>query len=362
VTTEEKSEGGELALPSQWDGSGWAVPAHPGAVGLYLAQLAPGSRRTTLWRLERAAALLEIQGVVGWHLLTYPEAVAIRARAADRYSPRTASAIIAAVRAVCREAWRAGLMDGEAYRRIQSVPSVKGSSPPPGRWVSRGELRALFDICGPAPAGRRDAAMLALLFGAGLRRSELVGLDLRDVEQEAVVVREGKGRKARRVPVERAVVEAVSSWSFGLMTTEQLPAWSAPLLRSVDKGGRVGGRRLTGEAIRRRLLVLCKRSGVDTFTPHDGRRSYASGLLDSGADLAVVARLLGHSSVQVTAGYDRRGARAESEAAGLVRLPYAPAPGTHGSDPGSAPSSEDPPEGIQEPGPGGAPPPDGTRL
>ena len=313
-----------------------AAPVEPGALGLYLAGLAPGSRRSQLWRLERAAELLERTGVVNWPSLTYAEAVAVRARAAERYAPRTASAIVAAVRAVCREAWRAGLMDGELYRRIQSVPPVKGQSAPTGRWVSRGELRALFDACGESPAGRRDAAMLALLFGAGLRRGELVALELLDLEDAAVVVQEGKGRKGRRVALAPGVIEAVSGWSSSLE--------GGPLIRRVDKGGNVSELGMTGESVRRRLLVLAARAGIDPFRPHDARRSYASGLLDSGADLAVVARLLGHASVQVTAGYDRRGERAESEAAGLVRLPYASAR----EEPAPAREREPSPEKIPE--------------
>ena len=310
----------------------------PGPLGLYLAGLAPGSRRSQLWRLDVAAGLLESPGVVRWEALRYDQAVEIRARAAEKYAPRTASAIVAAVRAVCREAWRAGMMEGEAYRRVQSVPAVKGSSPAPGRWVSRGELRALFESCGQDPIGARDAAMLALLFGAGLRRGELVALQLGDVDAQGVVVREGKGRKSRRVAVGPGVALAVNAWSAELE--------AGPLLRQVTRGGKVSDEGLTGEAVRRRLLVLAKRAGVDPFRPHDARRSYASGLLDAGADLAVVARLLGHASVQVTAGYDRRGARAETEAAGLVRLPYAPDRASPGSVPAS--QSKETPEGADQ--------------
>lgn len=319
-----------------------AAPAQPGALGLYLAGLAPGSRRAQLWRLERAAALLERTGVIDWPSLTYADAVAIRARAAERYAPRTASAIVAAVRAVCREAWRAGLMDGELYRRIQSVPPVKGQSAPTGRWVSRGELRALFDSCDQSSTGKRDAAMLALLFGAGLRRGELVALKLEDLEGAAIVVQEGKGRKGRRVALAPGVIEAVNAWSGELE--------GGFLIRRVNKGGHISALGITGEAVRRRLLVLAARAGIDSFRPHDARRSYASGLLDSGADLAVVARLLGHASVQVTAGYDRRGARAESEAAGLVRLPYASASLKPEPARETAPSPKEIPDTLEDAG------------
>jgi integrase len=310
-----------------------------GALGLYLATLAPSSRRSLLWRLERAVSFLGHRGPMNWGQLEYHQAVEIRARAAETYAPRTASAIIAAVRSICREAWRAGLMDGERYRRIQAVPNVKGSSAPSGRWVSRAELRDLFASCEPSAAGDRDAAILALLFGAGLRRGELSTLTRDDLEAGAVVVREGKGRKSRRVAVSPGVTDALSPWMSRIE--------GGTLIRQVNKGGAISSKGMTGEAIRRRCVAICKRAGVDTFRPHDARRSFASGLLDAGADLSVVARLLGHASVQVTVGYDRRGERAEIEAAGLVRLPCARSLSPREPLQGSG-SPHEPPEGSED--------------
>ena len=300
--------------------------AEVGAVGLYLAGLAPGSRRAQAWRLSRAADFLGVVGPVAWHKLSYQNAVEIRAKAAERYAPRTAASIVAAVRAVAREAWRAGMMQGEIYRRIQAVPTVKGSSPPAGRWVSRAELKEVLAACGASNAGARDAALLAVLFGAGLRRGEAVDLDIGDYQPAAelggatLTVRSGKGRKARQVAIDSGTATAIGHWARRVDQAE------GPLLRSVNKGGAIGPRRLTGESVRRRLVVLCRRAHVAQFRPHDARRSYASGLLDAGVDLAIVARLLGHASIQVTAKYDRRGARAEVEAAILVRFPFDPAP------------------------------------
>jgi integrase/recombinase XerD len=291
-----------------------APAAAIGALSLYIASLAPGSRRAASWRLEQAAKFLGVVGPVKWSAITYADAVAIRAAAAETYAPRTASAIVGAVRAVVREAWKGGLLDGEVCRRIQSIAPVKGNSVPPGRYVSRLELRELLSQCVKGNAGARDAALLAILFGAGLRRSEAAALQVDDVEGAALLVKSGKGAKGRRVPIDAATLEAIERWRAQLD--------SGKLLRAVNKGDAVQTNGMTGEAIRRRLLTLCKRAGVKTFRPHDARRSYASALLDSGVDLAVVARLLGHASVLVTAGYDRRGARAEVEAAALVRFPY----------------------------------------
>jgi integrase len=94
------------------------------------------------------------------------------------------------------------------------------------------------------------------------------------------------------------------------------------IIRRIDRDGAIGRGGISGEAARKRLLSLARAAAVDRFSPHDGRRTYCSLLLGSGADLAVVARLMGHGSIQVTAGYDRRGEIAEIEAVGLFRLPY----------------------------------------
>jgi integrase len=292
---------------------------------LYLAELSPGSRRAAAWRLETAAALLGVVGVFDWSALTYPQAIEIRGRAAERYAPKTAASILASVRGACRTAWRVGLMDSESFQRVLSVPAIKGSSPPVGRYVSRSEIRDLLAVCGDGPAGARDLAMLAVLFGAGLRRGELADLSLEDLRGGFVVVERGKGRKGRRVPLAPSTLALVEPW------TEIRGGEPGPLFCPVGRGGSVRISKLSGEGIRKRLNTLARRAGVDALRPHDARRTYASVLLDAGADLAVVARLLGHSSIQVTAGYDRRGEIAEVEAANLVRLPVEPKRDTGGT-------------------------------
>src|SRR2546422_11488173 len=92
-------------------------------------------------------------------------------------------------------------MSAEDYHRAVNVRVVKATTLPRGRALTRRELRALFRVCqqDPRPSGGRDAALLALLYGAGLRRSEVVALDLADYEPEtgAVMLRAAKGRKDR---------------------------------------------------------------------------------------------------------------------------------------------------------------------
>ena len=97
--------------------------------------------------------------------------------------------------------WRLDLLDTEAYLRARDLEPIQGQALPRGRALSAGEQRALFNEAAhdDRAIARRDAALLALLTGAGLRRSELAGLQLEDLDMESgqVIVRRGKGRKDR---------------------------------------------------------------------------------------------------------------------------------------------------------------------
>src|SRR5207245_2030000 len=118
---------------------------------------------------------------------------------------------------------------------------------PRGRALPAGELRALFTTCArdTTPAGRRDAALLALLYGGGLRRGEAVALDLEDYASETgeLRIRQGKGRKDRLVYVANGGGSALADW---LQVRGPDPG---PLFYAINKGGRLLPRRLTAQAV-----------------------------------------------------------------------------------------------------------------
>ena len=159
---------------------------HPAAV--YLSRLAPGSRRTMRQALDSIAAMLtgglaDAQSM-DWPALRYQHAQAVRTRLAEVYAPATTNKMLSALRGVLREAWRLGLMSAEDYRRATDLEAVKGETLPRGRALSAGELAALMRVCSAdsSPAGARDAALLALLYCGGVRRSEAVALDVSDYD------------------------------------------------------------------------------------------------------------------------------------------------------------------------------------
>jgi len=295
---------------------------HPAAV--YLARLAPGSRRTMRTALNVMASMLTAGAAdaetLDWSAVRYQHAQAVRSRLAEHSKPATANKALSALRGVLREAWRLGLVSSEDYQRAADLEAVKGESVPPGRALTAGELKALLAACSAdeTAAGARDAALLALLYGAGLRRSEAVALDVADYDAASgmLVVRHGKGGRERIAFATNGAADALADW---LALRGEEPG---PLFLPVDKGGAVGSHRLTGQAV---LYILRRRAlqgGVARLTPHDLRRTFISDLLDLGADISTVQRLAGHAQVTTTTRYDRRGEATKRRASELLHVPY----------------------------------------
>jgi site-specific recombinase XerD len=113
---------------------------------------------------------------IDWAAIRYQHAQAVRAKLAETYSPATVNKALSALRGVLRESWRLGLVTAEDYHRASDLEAVRGETLPRGRALGAGELAALMSACcmDAGPSGARDAALLALLYGGGLRRSEAV--------------------------------------------------------------------------------------------------------------------------------------------------------------------------------------------
>ena len=302
-----------------------AAPGPPdrNPAAVYLAGKPSAVGRRGLQRsLERAAEVLTgglttDAFAVNWAEVRYQHVMALRSLLIEGDAkPATINHVLAAVRGVIREAWRLGLIDAETKERIVDIKSVSASTLPAGRHVGVGEIRRLFEICGATLVGARDAAMLALLYGCGLRRSEAVALTLADYEDGSVKVRSGKGRKERIVYSANGGRAAIDAW------IAVRGAWDGALLVPVAKGGKLQQRAMTAQAVMLRLQFLGKRAGIENLSPHDLRRSFVGELLDAGADISSVQQLAGHSSVTTTARYDRRGERAKQRTAELLHVPY----------------------------------------
>jgi integrase/recombinase XerC len=147
------------------------------------------------------------------------------------------------------------------------------------------------------PAALRDRAILETLYSSGLRVSELVGLNWRDVDEEVgmLLIRSGKGNKDRVVPIGEPAIEALKSWRRAMPVAWEL---DGPVITNL-RGGR-----LTTRAVENILAQQIVKAGLDTsITPHGLRHCFATHLLNAGADLRSIQEMLGHSSLATTQRY-----------------------------------------------------------
>jgi site-specific recombinase XerD len=164
------------------------------------------------------------------------------------------------------------------------------------------ELAALLDrIPATTPLELRDRALFELAYACGLRAEELVRLDVASIGFDAEEVRvEGKGSKTRIVPVGEPALAALARY---------LDRGRAALAAGHDEPALLlskSGRRLSTSDVRRRLKVWARRAAMQGgISPHALRHSFATHLLDGGADLRAIQELLGHSSLSTTQIYTR---------------------------------------------------------
>ncbi len=301
-----------------------ALPAERNPAIVYLASLTAGEgRRSMASTLSQLAALLGCSDAAScpWHELRHQHVAALRAVLAERYAPATANKSLAAIRGVLRAAWRLELIPTESYHRAVDVPLVRGARLPAGRSLEATEIRALFSVCADGtPAGARDAAAFALLFGCGLRRAEAVAVKISDHNADTSAIRViGKGNRERMVYATGGAQAALDAW-----LAHRGVAVAGPILAPVSHTGTVDvGRGITPNSLMMRLRKRSGQAGIAACSPHDLRRTFVSAALAAGADLAMVQALVGHASPATTARYDRRPETAKAAAARLVHVPFA---------------------------------------
>ena len=148
---------------------------------------------------------------------------------------------------------------------------------------------------------KRDSAMLAMLFGCGLRRAELAGLDLDDVQTRqghwAIVDLIGKGGHIRTVPIPQWVKQALDEWIALAGITR------GRIFRAVARSGKVWGSGISENIVWYVVRRCCKRVGLEHIAPHDLRRTCAKLCHASGGELEQIQFLLGHASVLTTERY-----------------------------------------------------------
>jgi integrase/recombinase XerC len=192
----------------------------------------------------------------------------------------------------------AGERDDREIEQIRGNPGQEVRAPRAARrlpeTLDADQMARLLEIPAGEPFAARDRAIMELLYSSGLRLAEVVALDLGHLDaRDRTVHVLGKGRKARVVPVGRVALRALEGW---------LPQ-RAGLARSGEQALFVGrsGRRLGRRAVELRVAYWARRQGIEMHVyPHLFRHSFASHLLESGAELRGVQELLGHADIATT--------------------------------------------------------------
>ena len=212
-------------------------------------------------------------------------------------SRATAARKLAAARTFLRYLRREELIDGDPGALV-AAPKREVRMP---AHLSETEMEALLGAAsGDSPLGRRDRAILELFYASGLRVSELAGLGLEDIDLSRKMVRVlGKGRKERFVPFNTSTARALRAY------LERRPAGPPASGRRADalfvnhRGGRLTVRSID-RIVRRYVAATSARTGI---SPHALRHSFATHLLQRGADLRVIQELLGHARLSTTQRY-----------------------------------------------------------
>jgi site-specific recombinase XerD len=209
---------------------------------------------------------------------------------------------ITAVRKLAVEAADNGLLAPELAAGITRVKGAKSKGVRVGNWLSVRQAQALLNAPDvTTKKGLRDRAMLAVLLGCGLRRSEVAALTLKHIQTRdnrwCIVDLVGKHGRVRTIPMPTWVKGAIDAWTAAAGFTE------GHVLRPLNRGDQMRGDRLSEKVIWQLLRPYSLAAGVPGIAPHDLRRSCAKMCRAAGGELEQIQLLLGHASVQTTERY-----------------------------------------------------------
>jgi site-specific recombinase XerD len=293
------------------------------AAAAYIASLGTAvSKRVMTQELRKVAQLMGAGDwqQVPWSTLNAANVRAIMAKVEG--APASRRKTLAALKGVARMAYELQQIDADTYTRITLIKGDKGHREPKGRNVEAWELAALMRVCAKdlSPAGARDAALIAVAAKTGARRAELASMPYSSVlrADEGIEIRTiGKGNKERMLYVDNGALLALNDWLQIRGNAD------GPLFCAINQKGILDPEHeITPTGLHKILLKRAAEAELSEITWHDFRRTFASTLLDAGADISVVAGLMGHANITTTAGYDRRPEEAKRKAARKISVPY----------------------------------------
>jgi site-specific recombinase XerD len=276
---------------------------------VYLMTLMEGaSRRETKIKLEVVARYFGYESIdtCQWTQITTTAISAFSAAWQKQgKSPSTINAHLCAIRGVIRTAWRMNQLTTDEKERLLATKGVRGSRVAKGRELSPMETNALIEACirdKNRLTGSRDAALISMGIGFGLRRAELANALVKNIDWDRrVLVICGKGSKEREIVGSEIVWARLENW-MKIRGEDECPYIFLP----IDKTVKVN-KPLSAGSICYILQNRAQQAGIKNASVHDLRRTFASRMLRVGADIAILKEAMGHESIETTALYDKRG-------------------------------------------------------
>ncbi len=276
-------------------------------------QLAASSRRIYTGAARHFADWLRAEGLT-LASLNRSDFIRYRVHLEASYSKSTAARLLVVARRLLDEGVKRGELPTNSASGVKGFKASENETT--HRALTDAEARELLATIDTTTAiGQRDYALIYLLLRTGLRRSEVVALNLADLQEEQghhiAVIRHGKGDKRRiaklPVPVVRAIKAYAESTGHG-SADELRPAGDVPLFVGFDRWNRPVKplRRVSDKLIERVVVARAKAIGIDNLTPHGLRASFVTLCLEAGAPLHMVQYWVGHSDPRTTERYQRR--------------------------------------------------------
>ena len=276
----------------------------------YLNNLAPTGRKAVISLIKSVKHTLLLNdklAALPLHKLSFEQLSTLRqSLILNNKSARTIQLTFRVIKAIAKTAFLMNLIGQHELEKFNVLklphiePSLKGKS------LTATQLNSILKqpYTVHSIINVRDIALLALMAGAGLRRSEVSALKLSDfsMADQLVVIHKGKGNRTRTQYLPVWVLEYLSSWLTVRGKNE------GPLFCVVLNGRAIQARGISPETIYSVVTARTNHVLGEKFTPHDMRRTYISSLLANGVDISTVSKLAGHKSIITTQLYDKRGA------------------------------------------------------
>jgi site-specific recombinase XerD len=205
-----------------------------------------------------------------------------------------------------------GIMSADQLMRLNDIKRVRGKRLPSGRSLTKQEIKKLYRVCTQdiTPAGKRDLAIIATMLATGVRRSEVITINIEDYNTRngLLNIQSGKGNKQRTAYLNTESRKILKKWLI------KRGKQDGALFNPITKASSIQNRQLSSQAIYGIITQRAEQAQIGNCRPHDLRRTFVTQLLEAGIDINTTRQLAGHTDIQTTARYDLRDEKSQKKA------------------------------------------------